>query len=86
MLVTLAAAEPTIERRRRIAERAEKGLSMLERLHAELVVGTPSVERLRELAEWSESFEPSEDPAIARLSREIELRVRVELTKLEMRI
>lgn len=86
MLVALAAAEPVAERRRRIAERADKGLTMLERLHAELVVGTPSPEQLQELVEWSESFAPSEDAAVATLSREIELRVRVELAKLEMRV
>lgn len=86
MLVALAAAEPVAERRRRIAEHADKGLTMLERLHAELVVGTPSPERLQELVEWSESFEPPEDAEVAIVSREIELRVRVELAKLEMRV
>jgi hypothetical protein len=87
MLVALAAPEPTIDRRRKTAERAEKGVSMLERLHAELALGAePDPERLQELVDWAESFKAPEDPVLAGLSREIELRVRVEIAKLEMRV
>lgn len=86
MLVALAAAEPMVDRRRKIAEQSEKALSMLERLHAELVAGTPSAERLQELVDWSENHETPEDPVLASLSHEIELRVRVEIAKLEMRV
>lgn len=86
MLVTLAATEPVVERRRKAAEKSEAALSMLERLHSELVTGVPSVERLQELVEWAESHETPEDPVLAGLSREIEVRVRVEIAKLEMRV
>jgi len=86
MLVTLAAAEPTAERRRKMAAAADRGLSLLERLHAELVVGTPAPERLAELVEWSESLEPPTDPHLASLQRDIEVRVRVELAKHDLRV
>ena len=43
MLVTLAAADPMIERRRKLAKDAERGVDALDRLHKELATGTPSV-------------------------------------------
>jgi hypothetical protein len=81
MLVTLAAADPAIERRRKAAVQAEKGVDALDRLHKELVAGAPSVERLREIAEWSQSFEVPDEPQLASIMAEIDLRVRVELAK-----
>ena len=84
MLVTLAAADPAIERRRKQARDAERGLDALERLNKELATGTPSVERLREIVEWSENFEASDDPVLAGILSDIELRVRVELAKLDI--
>ena len=86
MLVALAAAEPTVERRRKMAAAADRGLTLLERLHAELMVGTPAPERLAELVEWSESLEPPTDPHLASLQRDIEVRVRVELAKHDLRV
>jgi Class II flagellar assembly regulator len=84
MLVTLAAADPSIERRRKQAVDAERGLDALDRLHKELATGTPSVERLREIVEWSENFETSDDPVLAGILSDIELRVRVELAKVDV--
>ena len=84
MLVTLAAADPAIERRRKQAVHAERGLDALDRLHKELAAGTPSVERLREIVEWSENFETSEDPVLAGILSDIEVRVRVELAKIDV--
>ena len=86
MLVAMAAAEPVADRRRKIAERTDKGLSLLEKLHVELVTRGPSPERMQELLEWSESFELPEDPQLATLARELELRVRVELAKHDLRV
>lgn len=86
MLVALAAAEPRVERRRREAAVADRGLALLEGLHAELLVGAPAPERLQELVEWSESFTVPDDPQLAGLAREIEVRVRVELAKYELRV
>lgn len=85
MLIAMAAATPASEERRRIAAETERGLSMLERLHAELAGGVAAPERLEELAAWSESFEAPDDPQLAGLAREVELRVRVEIAKHEMR-
>ena len=84
MLVTLAAADPAIERRRKQAIDAERGIAALDKLHKELATGTPSVERLREIVEWSENFEASDDPVLQSILSEIELRVRVELAKLDV--
>ena len=85
MLVALAANMPAAERRRRMAESADRGLSMLERLHAELAAGAVAPERLVELAAWAESFEVPDDPVLAGLARDIEVRVRVEIAKHEVR-
>ena len=83
MLVALAAVDPERERRRRMAQQAEQGLDELEQLHQEMVAGTPSVERLSALKAWAKSIGQPDDAALAELVRDIELRVLVELAKLE---
>ena len=85
MLVTLAAVgmPPEVERRRRITKRAQKGLDSLEMLQAALVIGVSSAEPVRELRSWMEEQTPSEDPEIDALMGEIDLRIQVELAKLE---
>lgn len=85
MLVALAAAETPADRRRRIAASTERGVTLLERLRDELAAGEPSVERLHDLAAWAETFSAPDEPQLAELARDIELRVRVELAKLDMR-
>jgi hypothetical protein len=84
MLVTIAATDPAIERRRKAAVEADRGLKSLENLHAELLRGTAQPERLRELAEWTASAEVPADPYLAALYREIDVRVRVELAKFDI--
>lgn len=84
MLVTLAAADPMMDRRRRLAAQAEKGVEMLDHLHKEVLVGTPSVERLREIAKWSQTLETPDEPVLAQILAEIDLRVRVELAKYDV--
>jgi hypothetical protein len=85
MLVTLAAADPAIDRRRKQAAEAQRGVDALERLHREVLAGTPSVERLREIVEWSQSFEmPGDQPVLASILKDIDLRVRVELAKYDI--
>jgi hypothetical protein len=86
MLVALAAAEPLVERRRKMAEATNRGLALLEQLHAELLAGALEPELVEELVEWSESFQAPENPQLAALASEIEVRVRVELAKHEMRV
>ena len=83
MLVALAAVDPEREKRRRMAQKAEEGLDNLEALHAELVGGKPSQERLASLAAWAKSIGKTEVADLADLIRDIELRVLVELAKLE---
>ena len=84
MLVQMAAADASVDRRRRIAEKAGRGLALLERLHAETIVPPAGVEALRGLENWLDTFEMPEDVELAGLMQEIELRVRVELAKHEM--
>ncbi len=86
MLVAMAALEAAADRRRKIAEDTDRGLSMLERLHAELAAGMVAPERLQELADWSQNFEMPDDPQLAGLARDIEVRVRVEIAKHEVRL
>ncbi|MEG3144351.1 flagellar assembly protein FliX [Sphingomonas sp. RT2P30] len=81
MLVTLAASEPAIDRRRRIAIVADRGLTALERLNEELLAGLPAVERLQEIAAWTGTVSDPEDPVMGAILKEIELRMRVELAK-----
>jgi hypothetical protein len=82
----IALAEPALERRRKLAVETDRGVNMLERLHSELVQGVVPPERLQQLADWSAAFEAPEDPQLAALARDVELRVRVELAKHELRV
>lgn len=83
MLVTLAQTMPPIERRRRAAREAEKGLDALEMLQAALVVGTGAAAPVEDLRNWSENRACPDDPALAELMDEIDLRIQVELAKRE---
>ncbi len=85
MLVTLAAADPSIERRRKQAIDAQRGVDMLDQLHRELVAGVVTPARLQAIVEWSDTFERTDDPALDAILSDIELRVRVELAKLDLR-
>lgn len=84
MLVTLAAADPMMDRRRRLAAQAERGVEALDHLHKEVLVGVPSVERLREIAQWSQTLDTPDEPVLAQILAEIDLRVRVELAKYDV--
>lgn len=86
MLVAIAVANPVVERRRKLARKAERGIDMLDRLHKELIAGAPNPARLRDIVEWTQTIAPPEDPALAQLMGEIELRVRVELAKLDIEV
>ena len=83
MLVALAAAMPEPERRRRLARQAEKALDALEMLQAALIVGVGATAPARELKDWSEGRTRPEDPELAGIMDEIDLRIQVELAKLE---
>ncbi len=86
MLVTLAAADPAIERRRKQAKQATEGLDVLETVHRELLAGTLDPGALQDLAEWAKSIETPDDPVLAEIMRDIDLRVRVELAKYDVEI
>ncbi len=86
MLVAIAANNPVMERRRKQARDAERGIDALDRLHKELVAGTPNVARLREIVQWSETVPTPAEPELAALMRDIDVRVRVELAKLDIQV
>lgn len=84
MLVTIGAAATAVERRRQMAKRAERGLASLNELHVAQLCGTTTPSRLREIAAWSASLDMPEDPTLAAIQAEIDLRVRVELAKFDV--
>ncbi|WP_313537926.1 flagellar assembly protein FliX [Sphingomonas sp.] len=86
MLVAIAANNPIAERRRKQARDVERGIDALDRLHKELVAGTPNVARLREIVQWSETVPTPAEPQLAALMRDIDVRVRVELAKLDIEV
>lgn len=86
MLVAIAVNNPVAERRRKMARDAERGIDALDRLHKELLAGTPNVARLREFARLSQASPMPEDPTLAQLMRDIDLRVRVELAKFDVEV
>ncbi len=57
---------------------------MLDQLHRELVAGVVSPVGSGAIVEWSEIVRRSDDPALAAILSDIELRVRVELAKLDL--
>lgn len=85
-LVAIAVNNPIAERRRKQARDAERGIDALDRLHKELVAGTPNVARLRDISAWTQTVPTPEEPVLAALMREIDLRVRVELAKLDIQV
>jgi hypothetical protein len=87
MLVALAAVTPApgIERRRRLAKDAQKALDALEMLQVALVVGVGHAEPAAQLKEWVDGRTAPDDPALAGIMDEIDLRAQVELAKLKRR-
>lgn len=85
MLVALAAMTPerSVERRRRLVKHAEKGLDALEMLQAALVIGTGHDQPAAQLKRWADDRLPPEDPELDGILDEIDLRIQVELAKLE---
>lgn len=86
MLVTMAATQDDTERRRRRARDAERGIDALEGLHRELLTGAATPARLAEIAQWSRDHAAQADPALAALLADIDLRVRVELAKFDVKV
>lgn len=82
MLVTIAAATPEERRKAGITQTGE-GLSRLEALHKELVAGVVGPQRLLALREWTRRRSRPDDPALAAIMDEVELRILVELAKFD---
>ncbi|RST30712.1 flagellar trans-acting factor FliX [Sphingomonas ginkgonis] len=85
MLVTLAATDAGTPGRGAGPREAERGLDGLDALRRALVHGSVPPERIRMLRDWARGRRRSDDPDLAALEQEIELRILVELAKLERR-
>ena len=81
LLAAGTALETPRDKRRRDARPAARGLEILEKLHAAQVKGVPGDQLLDALAQWAAVFEMPDDPVLAEIARDVELRVRVELAK-----
>jgi len=81
LLAAATALETPKDKRRREARPAARGLEILEQLHAAQVKGLPDEAALDALSQWAALFEVPDDPELAEIARDIELRVRVELAK-----
>lgn len=81
LLAAATALETPKDKRRREARPAARGLEILEQLHAAQVKGLPDAAALDALSQWAALFEMPDDPELAEIARDIELRVRVELAK-----
>lgn len=81
MLVALASVDPAVERRRKLAAETDRGLTLLERLRDGLERGAADPEHLHALADWVGGFAIPDDPGLAEVARDIDLRVRVELAR-----
>lgn len=83
-LVALQAVEDTTERRRRAIDQGSDVLESLDELKIALLSGQATPARLARLKAIVERYEEGvEDPGLAEILRQIDLRARVELAKLE---
>lgn len=82
-LVALATAEPAPQGPSGPLAQAETGLALLDALDRDLSDGLGGEERLRELADWSQSPGQSDDPELSGLIDAIRLRALVEIAKAE---
>lgn len=86
MLVALAATETDRDRRRRVARSTEQGLAALEALYQASLEAPLPLERLEALRGWAQDYAAPDEPRLLALARDIELRVRVELAKHDIRV
>lgn len=86
MLVAMSTLAPAAERRRKAVANAAQGLSMLDRLRQSLATGKTGDMPLNDLHQWLEQRESSDNEELEALIRQIDLRVRVEIAKLDRSI
>ena len=82
VLVALAEPGEVRERRREQVGHAAAGIDALASLEAALLAGAVGREQVRALRQWRRKRTRPDDPALAELLDEIELRILVELAKL----
>ena len=86
MLVAMSATTPAAERKQKAARAAAKGLDSLDKLQRALAIGRTEALPIEALRLWAEQREPSGDPELEALIDQIDLRVRVEIAKLDRSI
>jgi hypothetical protein len=86
MLVAMAATVPGGDLRTRAAARADAGLRVLAQLDSDVQNGRSRIESIQAIAAWADTPDVPDDPVIASLLMDIELRVQVELAKHEILI
>ena len=82
MLLAIAAVDEEAERRRQMAAQAQAGLDALEALDA-AADEEEKKESARALAEWAGGLTAPDNPELALIQRQIELRALVEIAKSE---
>lgn len=82
MLLAVAAANPDREKRRRIAEHGQLALDQLEALDNALALGTVDETLIASLTEWAQQLGLNGPAEVAEIMGEVELRLKVELAKL----
>lgn len=86
MLVAMSATNPAEDRRRKAARTAAKGLDALDSLQRALAMGRTDALPVEALRLWTEQREPSGDSDLDALMEQIDLRVQVEIAKLDRSI
>lgn len=86
MLVAMSATTPAAERKHKAARTAAKGLDALDKLQRALAMGRADALPMEALRLWAEQREPSGEPELDALIDQIDLRVRVEIAKLDRSI
>lgn len=81
-LLALQEVDDPLVGRRRSVQRGHDLLDALEAMHAALLIGNVSGDRLERIAQLLSMRMPSDDPSLEAMVDEIELRAKVELAKL----
>lgn len=86
MLVAMSATSLPAERKRRATRTAQRGLDALDMLDKAMAMGRVHQAPFDILEHWADDREPTGDPALEALLDQIDLRVQVELAKLDRKL
>lgn len=86
MLVAMSATTPAADRKHKAAKMAAKGLDALDSLERALAMGRTEALPMEALRQWADQREPSGVAELDALIDQINLRVQVEIAKLDRSI